>query len=79
MKTWQERVFDEIRRLDAVNTSMLEIVNEAKGPAGPLAEARGKVCDAIVCLVKLDKDERAQAEAAAKAASEKPKRGGKKE
>jgi len=70
MKTWQERVFDEIRRLDAVNVSMLEIVNQAGGPAGPLSEARGKVCDAIVILVKLDKDERAQTEAEAKAAIE---------
>ena len=90
MKTWQERVFDEIRRLDAVNASMLEIVNQAGGPAGPLSEARGKVCDAIVILVKLDKDERAQTEAAARAQViadggipesklSKPKRGGKKE
>jgi len=66
MKTWQERVFDEIRRLDAVNVSMLEIVNQAGGPAGPLSEARGKVCDAIVVLVKLDKDERAKTEAEAR-------------
>ena len=54
MKTWQEQVQGELRRLDAVGQSLLNIVNQAGGPAEPLMAARDLVCGAIVTLTAMN-------------------------
>jgi hypothetical protein len=73
MKTWRDMRNEEMRRLVAASEGLLNLT-KAGAPAEPVMLAHDKVCDAIVHLTAMQKQEEKEdaekAKAEAKAAAE---------